>query len=525
MLPAGCAVGPDYVRPEPPSLTHYALAQGLAVPPGSDGGADASRVRFGEGPPRDWWRRFDSEPLNALVSRAFAGNLSLDAGRARLRRAEFLLAAEQGRAYPQFDASANAVRISTPGFGTTTTATTTPGTGVGGGVGGGTGGGAGGSGAGDIGPFVVYTVGANVQYNLDLFGRIGRSIEVRQAQLIRELADLQSTYLTLAGNIVSTAISVAAVRAQIEARDGLIAGQNERLGKIQARFKEGFSARADVVTARADVRALQATLPPLRQRLATLNHRLAELVGVAPSQLPAVAIRLDDLTFPQTIPIALPSALVRDRPDILAAEAMLAATSAGIGVATANLYPNISLSASLGGEGFKASGIPGMFGKTWSIGADLLVPLFQGGSLRARRDASIADYEEALALYRAAVLAAFRQVADGLLALQNNAAALEAQRAALADSRESLDIANFSLDEGAISVIDVLAVQQRFQEAAIATIDVRAQRLQDAAALFAALGRSPVDPEPLNGAATRLHVRKTSAALDTGVAPAALDLR
>ena len=511
---AGCVAGPDFERPDPAVPRDYVSGETPVRTQAADGLAgDAQYFLPGEDLPRGWWHWFGSPELVLLIERAFAGSPDLAASRARLRGAEAQLRAQRGLLVPQLGASGSASYGSGGGGG--------QGAGQGGGGqgGGGQGGGqAGGQGFGAE-AFTVYTAGASVSYDLDLAGGNRRRVEAAAAEYRRQAQELQAAYLALIGNIVSAALESAALRAQIEAREQLIAGQNESIELARIRVEEGADARADLVTQLADVAALRATIPPLRSQLAASDNRLALLIGSPPAEAEIPRVELADLRLPEAVPISLPSRLVRTRPDILAAEALLARRSAEIGVEAADLYPNLTLDAGFGlfgGAGGLALAAPDA---VFNLGAGLFAPLFDGGRREAEVDVAVAAYQEALALYRRQVLGAFVEVADGIRALENDAAALADQRTALEAARESLELARFRRAEGAISQIDVLTIQRRYEEARFAYIDAIASRFQDTAALFAALGSGPLGEAELAGIPAREYLDYTNAELEAGRIP------
>jgi NodT family efflux transporter outer membrane factor (OMF) lipoprotein len=231
----------------------------------------------------------------------------------------------------------------------------------------------------------------------------------------------------------------------------------------------------------------RATLPVFERDLARTRHQLAALAGRLPSEAGLPQFELAALTLPPEIPVSLPSSLARQRPDILAAEALLHQASADIGVATANLYPQITLTGSFGGQALKLGDLfagPSI----WSIGAGLLQPLFRGGALNAKRRAAIAAYDEAAANYRQTVLLAFQNVADALNALDDDARILAAEALAEASAREALALAERQFNLGAISYLTLLNAQRQYHLARIALTQAQSARYADTAALFQALG-------------------------------------
>ncbi len=201
--------------------------------------------------------------------------------------------------------------------------------------------------------------------------------------------------------------------------------------------------------------------------------------------------------LPPELPLTLPSSLVRQRPDIQASEALLHVASAQLGVATANLYPQITLSGSVGSAALQAGNLFGPGSGFWSIAAGLLQPIFNGGALSARRRAAIAAYDQAAAQYRATVLTAFQNVADALRALDTDAAALKAQADAELLARESIELAARQYQLGAVSYLVLLDAQRSYQQSRIGLVQAQAARYADTAALFQALGGGWWNRDPL----------------------------
>jgi NodT family efflux transporter outer membrane factor (OMF) lipoprotein len=212
------------------------------------------------------------------------------------------------------------------------------------------------------------------------------------------------------------------------------------------------------------------------------------LAGKFPGEADLPEFTLDTLELPQQLPVSLPSMLVRQRPDIRAAEALLHQASAQVGVATANLYPRITLS---GSYGTQANSTADLFGPTtgiWNVGASLLQPLFHGGELTARRRAAVAAYDQTVAQYRDTVLHAFQNVADTLRALEVDARALKLQTEAASIARDTFDLTHKEFTLGAANSLSLLNAERQYQQARISLVQSQALRYADTAALFQALG-------------------------------------
>src|ERR1035438_3572398 len=308
-----------------------------------------------------------------------------------------------------------------------------------------------------------------------------------------------AAYLTLSANVVDTSIARAAYAAQIRATEQLIDLEKQQLHLTEVLVRAGTAPVSNVLSIRSLIAANQALLAPLRQKISQAEDLLATLEGVVPSKATLPDIDLIGLALPVDLPVSLPSDLVRQRPDILSAEAQLHVASANIGVATAAMFPSFSLSGTYGAAGPNFGRLSAASARFWSIGPSATVPLFQGGSLWYGRKAAIDVFQQSQATYRQAVLDAFAQVADSLDALGHDAEALQAQLDAQHAANEALSLLQANYRAGLVAFPDVLVADVQFHEATIAYVQAVAQRHQDTVALFVALGggwwngRSPMD--------------------------------
>lgn len=455
-----CAVGPDFKAPAAPVAKTY----GSEALPGTTevAGGQAQRFSTDTRLPTDWWRLFGSPELDALVEQALAHNPGVQAAEASLRQSQDNLRAGQGVFFPQLGLNAQAVHERTT---TANQGLSLPGS-----------------------VFNVYALSGNVSYVLDLFGHDRRVVEGLQAQ-----ADLQghlrrAAYLSLSANVVNTAIAYAAYDVQTRQTELLLALQETQAKEIEAQYRAGTAAYASVLQQQALLAATRAALAPLRQRRSAALHLLAALSGQDPDQWQAPRLDLAQFKTVADLPLSLPSELVRQRPDILAAEAQLHIASANVGVATSDLYPQISLNGSYGAASNSWGNLSAAKGRFWSVGPSLSLPLFQGGSAWYTRKAAEEAFMASQASYRQTVLAAFEQVADALKALEHDAQAMQAQGDALRLSEDALHLAQVNERAGLIAGTDALAAQIQVIQARINELQARAQRHQDTVALFAALG-------------------------------------
>ncbi len=460
----GCAVGPDFREPAAPEVAGYTsgpLPEKTASSPVK--GGEEQRFVMSRDIPEKWWELFQSEPLDALIRQALQDSPTLAASRALVRQAQEYLIAGRGAYYPHVNATASIARQKE-----SAAASGLPNA--------------------DTGPFTLYNASVGVSYTLDVFGGARREIESLKSQVDYQSFLLEGAYLTITSNIVTTAVQEASVRAEIEATKEIVAIQEKQLAVVERRFELGAVSRTDVLAQKAQLAQTRATLPLLEKRLDQTRHQLSVLIGSFPGKPGLPEFDFTGLTLPRELPVSLPSSLVRQRPDIRAAEAVLHSASAQVGVATANLYPQFTLTGSYGSQALKSGDLFGANAAFWSLGAGLLQPVFRGGELTALRRAAIAGYDAAEAQYRQTVLLAFEEVADVLRALDADAKVLKAQAEAEAAARETLALAESQFRLGSVSYLDLLNAQRQYRLAKVALIQAQATRLADTAALFEALG-------------------------------------
>lgn len=462
---AGCVVGPDFKQPTAPDTATYTappLPPSTAAAPVAGGAAQ----RFLEGReiPSQWWTLFQCQALDRLIEQALAYSPDLAAAQGALREATENRRAQLGALLPDIDADFSATRQKFTGasFGQ-------PG------------------GPGSL--FTLYNASVNVSYSFDFFGSSRRGLEALLAQLNYQRFLLQAAHLTLASNVVTTAVQEASLRARIRATGEIIAAQEEQVRLMERRFQLGGSPLTELLTQQAQLAQTRTTLPPLERELSQARHRLAVLAGQYPAAAAALPrFELSDLQLPLELPVSLPSELVRQRPDIRASEEALHEASARVGVATANLYPKITLTGNYGSQTTTFSDIFASGTSVWGIGAAVLQPIFRGGELTAKRRASLAAYDRAEAQYRATVLQAFQNVADVLRALELDALALKAQSDAERSAREALDLTRKQYGFGGVNYPLLLDAERQYLQARITLAQAQAARLADTAALFQAMG-------------------------------------
>jgi NodT family efflux transporter outer membrane factor (OMF) lipoprotein len=333
-------------------------------------------------------------------------------------------------------------------------------------------------------PFTLLNGSVAVSYALDVWGANRRAIEGLKAQRDYEEWQLEGARLMLAGNVVAAAIRQAQIRQQIEITQQLLAVEQKQLRIVERRERAGGVSDFDVRSQATLVAQTEAAIPPLELQLDTINDQLAALIGVSPAEAHMAGISLDALHLPEELPSTVPSGLVRQRPDIRAAEALLHEASANVGVARANEFPQILLTGSGGGSGTRFdSG-----GDVWNVGSALAAPIFNGGALQAEKRKAQDAYDQAASAYRGTVLESFREVADALYATERDAETLKARSAAAQEAEGAYGIATKRYEAGGISDESLLDAERQQLQTALDRENAAASRLTDSATLFEALG-------------------------------------
>jgi NodT family efflux transporter outer membrane factor (OMF) lipoprotein len=460
---AACSFAPSGTPPSVPSPAHYA-AEPTPASSVSAGGV-SQRFALGERPVPRWWTLYQSDALNALVDEGLRNSPTLAATEQTLASAREQLKAQVGESLlPSVDVGGQLARqraLGLPNLGP---------------------------------PTILYNtfVGqVNAHYTIDLFGAVRYANKALSRRVDMQSYQLDAARRALAANIVSAALSAAALHEQLDANERIAALAAAQADDTERRRALGSASPIDVMNAQQAAQGAAATVPPLRTQWLASRHALAVLLGRSPDQAPD-DLALNSLTLPETVPVSVPSDLLRERPDILAADAAVQAAAAEVGVATAQMFPSLNLSASFGQGGFTWPLATSGAGRIWSIGAGLTQPLFHGGALRAQRRAALDAYNVALSQYQQTVLGAFQNVADTLTALNQDA---NTQAAALAAQESAVRIARATRERealGALPVSAVRAASQQEQSARINAIRATAARLADTASLFQAMG-TPVD--------------------------------
>jgi NodT family efflux transporter outer membrane factor (OMF) lipoprotein len=456
---ASCAVGPNFHQPKPPETSGYLHPTSDAAPVQAEK-QDIQNISSGADLAGEWWQLFHSPQLDGVIRTSIAASPTLVAANATLAAAREQVTVARGAFLPSVSGIAGAQRSGTgaaraPGASTTAD---------------------------------LYSIGLSTSYSPDIFGGTRRAVEQQQALADYQRNELAAAYLTLTGSVVNEVLTIASARLQITTTEELIAGDRKNLALTQRAFDVGIAARSDVLTADSQLAADLAQLPNLHKQLDQAYDQLAVLAGRLPSDWQVQPFDIEQFTLPRDIPLSLPARLVRQRPDVLAAESQLHAASAAIGVAVAQEFPNISLSASITREALQAADLFHQFDTLWGVGGSLTQPIFKGGALRAQVRAARDTFKADAATYQAVVLEALGQVADDLWALQYDAQILTVDRHSMDVAQEALKLQQQSYSVGTTTVLNLISAERAYAQARLSYVSARVQQFNDSASLLTALG-------------------------------------
>lgn len=449
-------VGQDFQRPTAPAGRAALAYTMVGDPVASEPRLDPELRTAGP-----WWRAFGSPELDEVVRIALADSPTLADARATLERYQAEVRAARGARLPQanLQASAGRERINAQAFGFTAFPSPT---------------------------VNMYAGGVGVTYDLDLFGGRRRAVEAAVARAQSAARQADAAYLMLSGAVAAQAIRIAGMRAQIAAVQGVIDEDRRTVEVVGKAVAAGGEARSAATSAAAQLAEDEALLPDLRRQLDAARHQLALLAGKTPAGWSAPDFELTRLTPPADVPIDLPSGLVRRRPDILAAEADLHAATATIGVATAAQYPEVTLSGDFIQTALRPGNLFNYSASGWSLVHGVTAPLFNGGTLKAERQAAEAEARAALARYDQTVLRAFVQVSDVLAALAADRDQLAALLRAEASAAVAVADAEAGYRLGGRAAIQLIDARRRLSRLRMALAEAQTQRYLDLAELFTA---------------------------------------
>jgi NodT family efflux transporter outer membrane factor (OMF) lipoprotein len=476
---AGCAVGPNFHRPQAPKDAGYTIAplpDKTTSTPGPSG--DAQQFAMGRDVEYRWWESFGSPGINSLVERAFRVNPTVRAAQAALRQAQETVYAQQGYFWPSVGADYNFERQKLPGNTATSSAPGVQGNGQ------------------DLAPngpaqpliYNFQTAQLTVGFVPDVFGENRRKVESLDAQAQMQRFELEATYISLASNVVAAAIQEASTRAQLQATREIIAHNEKSVAILRDKLQHGYASAVDLATQELQLAQAKSQLPPLQKQFEQNRDLIRELVGNLPDQDVSETFELTSLKLPTELPLSLPSKIIEQRPDIRAAEETMRAANANVGAAIAAMLPQFTITGTVGGAATQFGQMFASGGPFWTLIGDASQPIFQGGTLWHTKRAADQALKQAAAQYQNTVLQAYQNVADTLHAIVTDADALAAAAEAERAAKTAMDLAQKRLDDGYGDYLTELAAAMVYQQAVLAEVQARATRLGDSAALYQALG-------------------------------------
>ncbi len=462
MAVSACSFEPPVHLPAGPGKSGYTAGKAPHKVSSGQGKQKAPQtLAYGQEMRTVWWRLFHSHRLDKLIHLAIQHNPTLNEARAQLLKAQAVASIDESAFYPQLKANLGAQRSRAAlQLGNNRLAYR----------------------------YSLFTGGVDVSYYPDIFGVNRMVYNGGRAQVEYQRYQLQAAGLSLSGNVVAAAIGEASVQAQINATKKIIRQEQQLLKLTQTQYQAGSVSQLNVVNQQAQLASSISRLPPLKQKLAVYRHEMAILVGQFPSKWHEKPFKLNELTLPKHIPVSLPSTLVKQRPDVQAAERQIRYAAALVGESRAEFYPLVQLTGSFGYNNNVAHLLFNPVSEVWSLAASLVQPIFEGGKLDAQEKEAKAVFEADFSNYRATVLGAFEQVADSLRAMQNDASALSAQRQAFNAAHRALQMSQYQYSTGQVDFLSLLASEVQYDNARIAYIKAKAQRYQDTASLLIALG-------------------------------------
>jgi len=451
---SACAIGPDYQRPQLQTPVQFKQVEGWTLAQPGDVLERGS-----------WWQLYGDAELNALVERLNISNQNLAASEAQYRQARALVRGARAAFYPSLSSSARATRSSQGSGATNNSGSAT-------------------SSTGDISK--SYELGLNAAWELDIWGKLRRSLESSRAGFEASAADLAALKLSLQAELVQNYLQLRVLDDQQRLLDATVAAYARSLKLTENQYNAGIVPKSDVSQALTQLKSTQAQAIDLQWQRAQLEHGIAVLVGVPPSEL-SIAAREQLPALPE-IPVALPSQLLERRPDVAAAERRVIAANAEIGVAEAAWYPDLTISASGGYRGSSFADWIDLPNRFWSLGPQLALTLFDGGARSAELQRSAAAYDQTVAQYRQAVLDSFREVEDALVQLRVLQQEAVIQQEALDAARESLRLIENQYRAGTVDFNSVVNVQATALNNERTNLSLLGSRLTASVQLIAALG-------------------------------------
>lgn len=445
---AGCAVGPDYVRPDAPVPAAY----GGTLPPGEPGAID----------PR-WWTLFQDATLDDLVEQALQNNANLRQAIARVEQADAVAREANAVLLPEIDGEAGATnsRASTK---TSTYSSAMPRS------------------------RQSRTVALTTSYEIDIWGRARRTNEATRATLLASEYARDAIRLSVAGLLTGNYLTLRTLDAQLAVNAETLKSREDSLKLVQSRVNAGLVSPLDQEQAESNLAMAQAQLAELRRQRALTEHQLALITGNPELKIATGDVRR--LPIPPIPPAGLPAQLVEARPDVRQAEQELIAANANIGISKAAYFPKFTLTGSLGSESRALSDLFSAGAGTWALGLGALMPILDFGRTSARVDQATALKQQSLIAWQNTLQTAFKEVRDALVSLRENSELEIAQDKRHTAAKRSLDLASARYASGYIGYLEILDAQRGSNDALNSLIAAREARLVSVVNLFKALGGS-----------------------------------
>ena len=448
-LLAGCSVGPDYVRPDAPVPRAFKETQGWKPAEPRDAEVRGS-----------WWETFGDPLLNQLEEQVSVSNQNVAAAEARFRQAMALIGAARAQYFPTITGDVSATRSRSSS----------------------------GSNSAVISRGVVTSRNAaiNADWELDVWGRVRRTVESNVAGAQASAGDLESARLSAQVQLAQSYFQLRQLDTERRLLDDTVQALGVSLELTQNRYSAGVAAKVDVVQAQTLLKTTQAQAIDLGVQRAQLEHAIALLAGKAPAELAIPPGALGAL--PPPAPVGLPSALLERRPDIAAAERRMAQANAQIGVAKAAYFPQLTLSGTMG---YQATSLANWFtapSRFWSVGPAVAATLFDAGLRKSQTEQAIANYDATVATYRQTVLTALQDVEDNVAALRILEEEAVVQREALEAARQTLELTLNQYKGGVVSYLNVVTAQTTALQNERTAVDLQSRRLQASVLLVRALG-------------------------------------
>ncbi|MDP9585852.1 UNVERIFIED_ORG: NodT family efflux transporter outer membrane factor (OMF) lipoprotein [Burkholderia contaminans] len=455
VLLAGCAVGPDYHRPDtsiPAAFKEAPAGWKVAQP------AD----RADRGP---WWTVYDDPQLDALIGKLNASNQTIAQSAAAYRQARALVAEARAAYFPTVGLTASGSRARS---GRTSTSSSASGFGSSSSI------------------SNSYSVGLDASWEPDLWGKVSRSVSAQRAGEAAAAADLANARLSQQALLAQTYFQLRTSDALQKLLDDTVKSYGESLKLTQNQYAQGVAARADVIQAQTQLQSAQAAAIDNGVARAQYEHAIATLIGEPASTF---SLPPNPLTAqPPITPVDVPSALLERRPDIAAAERRAASANEQIGVAIAAFFPTLTLSATGGFQSSVWSQLFTLPARFWTVGPQLAATLFDAGLRAAQTDAARATYDQDVAAYRLAVLTAFQDVEDNLASQRILAQEVDVQRQAVDSAEQALAIVTNQYKAGTVAYLNVLSAQTTAFTAQQKLATIAGQRMVSSVGLVKALG-------------------------------------